>query len=181
MKKIKPNGYLEKTDKNGEIFLLIGHYTVFNCKNKPNNIHPKISIYGLGSCIALILFDYKNNVSGMSHILLPKASHNKKINFPHKYADLSAKLLLEELISHGAVKENIQAIIVGGSRIFDLDENIMGFDNTKAIKEELKKLNIKIVEEETGGTKGRSVRFYTKDFSVCVKSTGSIPFKKLNS
>ena len=181
MKKIKPYGCVETSDKNGEIYLPIGHYTIVNCKNRINKVDPKISIYGLGSCIALILFDYKNNVSGMSHILLPKSRQNKTINFPHKYADLSAKLLIQELINHGAMRKNIKAIIVGGSKIFDLDENFMGINNTDAIKKELEKLEIKIIGENTGGSEGRAVVFDTKDFSVYVKSTRESNFKKINS
>lgn len=180
MKKIKPHGCIEKSDKNGEIFLPIGHYSIINCKNRINNVDPKISIYGLGSCIALIIFDYKNNVSGMSHILLPKSCQNKTINFPHKYADLSAKLLIQELINHGAMRKNIKAIIVGGSKIFNLDENFMGINNTEAIKKELEKLEIKIIGENTGGSEGRAVIFDTKDFSVYVKSTRESNFKKIN-
>ena len=179
MKKIKPHGRIEKSDKNGEIFLPIGHYIIINCKNRISNVDPKISIYGLGSCIALILFDYKSSVSGMSHILLPKSRQNKPINFPHKYADLSAKLLVQELTNHGAIRENIKAIIVGGSKIFDLDENFMGIDNTKAIKKELEKLEIKIIGENTGGSEGRAVIFDTKDFSVYVKSTNEKEFNKI--
>ena len=158
----------------------MGHYAIINCENRINNVDPKISIYGLGSCIALILFDYKNNVSGMSHILLPKSRQNKTINFPHKYADLSAKLLIQELINHGAMRKNIKAIIVGGSKIFDLDENFMGINNTEAIKKELEKLEIKIIGENTGGSEGRAVIFDTKDFSVYVKSTRESNFKKIN-
>ena len=173
-------GRVEKIDRKDEIFLPIGHYAIFNCKNNPNKIKPKISIYGLGSCIALILFDYKNNVSGMSHILLPKSRQNKTIKFPHKYANLSAKLLIQELLNHGAMRKNIKAIIVGGSKIFDLDENFMGIDNTKAIKKELEKLEIKIIGDNTGGSEGRVVIFDTNDFSVYVKSTSENDFKKLH-
>ena len=70
MIKIKTYGRIEKSDKNGEVFLPIGHYFLTNCKNKLENKHPKVSIYGLGSCIALILVDFINKVCGMSHILL---------------------------------------------------------------------------------------------------------------
>ncbi|MBA7621252.1 Chemoreceptor glutamine deamidase CheD [subsurface metagenome] len=116
----------------------------------------------------------------MSHILLPKSRQNKTINFPHKYADLSAKLLIQELINHGAMRKNIKAIIVGGSKIFNLDENFMGINNTEAIKKELEKLEIKIIGENTGGSEGRAVIFDTKDFSVYVKSTRESNFKKIN-
>ena len=173
-------GGVDKIDRKDEIFLPIGHYALFNCKNNPLNESLKISIYGLGSCIALILFDCNKKVSGMSHILLPKAHKNNKTEFPHKYADLSVKLLMKGLLELGANKENIQAIIVGGSKIFDLDENIIGIDNIKAIKSELGELRIKLIGEDTGGSKGRAVIFDTKDFSVYVKTTKENKFKKLN-
>jgi len=176
---IKTYGRIEKMDRNGEAFLPIGHYFITNCKNIPKNIHPKVSIYGLGSCIALILIDFKNKVCGMSHILLPKARLNKTIDYPHKYADLSLKLLIQDLKKHGAVKENIMAIIVGGSKIFNLDENFMGIDNTKAIKEQLEKLKIKVIGEDTGGSEGRGIIFDTKDFAVYVKLTREQNYKKI--
>ena len=68
---------VEKIGRRGEIVLPIGHYALVNSKYKSSNAHIKISIYGLGSCIALILYDKKSQVSGMSHILLPKANPNK--------------------------------------------------------------------------------------------------------
>lgn len=179
MIKIKIYGRVEKIDRNGEVFLPIGHYFLTNCKNKPPHTQPKVTIYGLGSCIALVLIDSKNKVCGMSHILLPKARQNKVIEYPHKYADLSLNFLMQELIKNGAVKENIKAIIVGGSKIFDLDENFMGIDNTKAIKRELAKLSIRIIGEDTGGAEGRGVIFDTKDFTVYVKLTKEQNYRKL--
>ncbi len=176
---IKSYGRVDEMDKHGEIFLPIGHYFITNCRNKSKVIFPKISIYGLGSCIALILIDFKNKVCGMSHILLPKAKLNKKIEYPHKYADLSLKFLNKELLNYGAAKENIVAIIVGGSRIFDLDENFIGVDNTKAIKQELEKSNIFVIGEDTGGSEGRGILFDTKDFAVYVKLTKEKEYKKI--
>jgi chemotaxis protein CheD len=178
--KIKTYGRVKEFDRNEEIFLPIGHYFLTNCKNRSERIHPKISIYGLGSCIALILVDFKNKVCGMSHILLPKAHKNKMINYPHKYADLSLKFLVQELITHGAVKEYIKAIIVGGSKIFDLDENLMGINNTESIKQELDIFKISIIGEDTGGSEGRGVIFDTKDFTVSVKLTRERDYKKIS-
>lgn len=179
MNNIKTYGRIIAFERNGEVSLPIGHYFLKNCNHITEKIFPKISIYGLGSCIALILIDFKNKVCGMSHILLPKATLNKEIKYPHKYADLSLKLLIKELLNIGAVKENIKAIIVGGSRIFDLDENFMGNDNTKAIKYELEMLNIPVIAEDIGGSQGRGVIFDTKDFTIYVKLTIEKEYKKI--
>lgn len=173
-------GKIEDIDKKGIINLPIGHYAIVNNKYGISKLYPKLSIYGLGSCIALILCDYVHNICGMSHILLPKTT-KKIIKYPHKFANLSAKLLMQELINHGAERDKIKAIIVGGSRIFDLDDNIMGLDNIGSIKEELNKLKIEIIKEDTGGSKGRIVIFDSKDFSLYFKSTGQNDFNKFTN
>jgi chemotaxis protein CheD len=176
---IEPIDRVKEINRDGSLFVPIGHYALSNSKNILLNQSPSISIYGLGSCIALVLFDEMNKVSAMSHILLPKAAPNKEINFPHKYANFSVKLLMEEILSHGAMRENIRAIVVGGSKIFDFNNNIMGIDNISSVKEELDSLKIQIIKEDTGGSKGRNVIFDTKDFSLYVKTTGETDFKKI--
>lgn len=168
---------IEETDRNGIINLPIGHYSIVNSRFKINKLFPKLSIYGLGSCIALILCDFNNKICGMSHILLPRTT-KKNITYPHKYANLSVKLLMKELINHGAERDHIKAIVIGGSRIFDLDNNMMGSDNIGTTKEELKNLNIEIVNEDTGGSKGRIVLFDSEDFTLCIKSSGENEYKK---
>ncbi|MFX1311421.1 MAG: chemotaxis protein CheD [Promethearchaeota archaeon] len=170
---------VEKIGRHGEINLPIGHYALVNDKYISSKAHIKITIYGLGSCIALILFDEKCKVCGMSHILLPKANPNKSLRYPHKYADLSVKLLINELISHGAKKENIQAIVVGGSKIFNLDENSIGINNIEVVKKELEKFKIKIVNKDIGGSYGRTVIFNTYNYSVLVKLSIENEFRKL--
>jgi chemotaxis protein CheD len=168
---------IEETDTNGIINLPIGHYSIVKSRCKNKHLSPKLSIYGLGSCIALILCDFNKQICGMSHILLPKST-TKNINYPHKYANLSVKLLMKELISHGAEREHIRAIIIGGSKIFDLDNNMMGFENIRATKAELDSLKIDIIKEETGGSRGRIIIFDTEDLSLCIKSSGEDKYKK---
>ena len=170
---------VEEVDKNAILNLPIGHYTIINSSYNKNKFPPKFTIYGLGSCIALILCDYHHHICGMSHILLPKST-KKKITYPHKYANLSAKLLMQEIINHGAKREHIKAIITGGSQIFNLKNNIMGFDNIRSITEELNKLNIEIIKEDVGGDKGRIIIFDSKDLTFYSKSTGENDFKKFN-
>lgn len=174
-----PHDRFERINEKGEILLPIGHYALINNSNRMNNNSPIISIYGLGSCIALILYDSRNNISGMSHILLPNSNDKKEIKYPHKFADLSAKYLIEEMILHGGMREYIHAIIVGGSKIFDLSDNIIGEENIKSIKQELDKLNINIALKSLGGTHGRIIKFNTKSFSVSIKFSDEEEFQEL--
>lgn len=170
---------IDKLSGNGELVLPIGHFALVNGKFSYLNKSPIISIYGLGSCIALILYDEMNKIGGMSHVLLPGSRKKKEIKYPHKYADLSVKYLYHELLEGGAERKNIRAYIVGGSKIFDLDNNIIGDENIKSIKHELDELNITITNESLGGRRGRIIKFDTQDYTVLVRKSGEKEFQKL--
>ncbi len=172
--------FVEKEPENDEIQLPIAHYTLVNHNYEDPNVRPKISIYGLGSCIGLILYDKKNDVYAMSHILLPESRREEKkgpLKFPHKFADSSIEDLLEELLKHGAEKKNIRAIVIGGAQIFQNHYNNISELNIKNVKQKLRSLNIKILKEDTGGTKGRVLIYDTKYNKVLVKYTGDTKFK----
>ncbi len=174
--------FVEKRPESREIQLPIAHYTLINHNYKESNIIPKITIYGLGSCIALFLYDKENNIYGMSHILLPTSRLSEKgssLKYPHKFADSSVKDLTKELFKNGAEKKNLRAVIAGGAMIFHDHLNDIGQDNIKAIKKELKNFNIKIEKEDTGGRSGRVIIFDPVDNSVNVKLTGEKEFRKL--
>jgi chemotaxis protein CheD len=136
-------------------------------------------VYGLGSCIVPILMDKKNKVFGISHILLPYANEKNSIAYPHKYANLSIKYLVKEMINHGVEIKNICAILIGGANIFQSNDCTVGKENIKIVKYELEKFNIHIIKEEIGGNKGRIVKFNPIDFSISVKLTGNDNFKLL--
>lgn len=163
-------GKFSKVDDGGELVLPIGHYTLINSNH---NLKPKIAIYGIGSCIIPIIYDKKQKIVGMSHVLLPTHKNKAIISYPHKYADLSIKYLVNELTQHGAELKNLESIIVGGANIFKNPDCTIGKENIKAVKNELKKLKIKIKREETGGFKGKILKFDTKDFSCVIKTTGN--------
>ncbi len=178
----KRKDFIENSSENREIQLPIAHYTLINHNNKESNIIQKIAIYGLGSCIALFLYDKENKIYGMSHILLPESKLAKTkgpLKYPHKFVDSSIRDLISELLKHGAEKENFRAVIAGGAWIFQDHFNNIGQNNIKAVKKELKNLNIKIEKEDTGGKFGRVILFDPVDNSVNVKLTGEKTFRKL--
>ncbi|MFX1236603.1 MAG: CheR family methyltransferase [Promethearchaeota archaeon] len=157
------------------LFVKSSHYAIVHSYQEPS----KMVIYGLGSCIALILRDRKNDVHGMSHIMLPDSQTSKDdeyLTLPHKYIDTSIKELQKELISHGARKEDIKAIIIGGAHIINVDHMIK---NSEVVIEELEKNNIPIEKIDLGGKRGRSVIYDAKDGSILVKKARTDVFTKL--
>jgi len=179
---INRNDCICRGDIKSEIILHIAHYVLINSDSKLNLNPPKIIIYGLGSCIALILYDLQNKIFAMSHILLPHSDNiknNIQIRRPHKFADCSVKILVENMITQGAENQNIKAVIVGGSKIFQNNFNNVGAENIKVVKFELERLKIRITREDVGGKRGRTIIYDTKDNSVYVKPTGEEEYRKL--
>ncbi len=170
-----------KPNQNGEIFLPIAHYALVNSSKKYKN-YKTISIYGLGSCIAILLTDSINHIHAMSHVLLP-TSENKEasqIKLPHKFVNTSIKDLVDKMIQSGAKLKNLKAVMIGGATIFDNEFNCIGKQNIKIAREVLSSLNIKILFEEVGGKKGRTIIYNIGDDIIQIKTSKDTITKKIN-
>ena len=177
LKKRSRTDRIEFPNKYNELVLPIAHYALVSPKFL---FKPKLVIYGLGSCIGLILYDKKSRIYAMSHILLPSAKITDKqieLPFPHKYADYSVKELVNEFLSLGVKKTNIKAAIIGGANIFQNKFMDISKRNIKSVKNELKALNIKIMKEDTGGTQGRTIVLDIFENLVIIRRTGEIEYK----
>lgn len=169
-------------EANREVQIPMGHYALINSNQFMNGTHYKVAIYGLGSCIALILYDLKKKIGAMSHILLPEARLKKRPDnkrFPHKYADHSVNDLVNEMLKKGATKSNIKAAIFGGSEIFETSDLSIGPKNTKVVKDRLSIQKIELVNEDVGGTRGRVIIYDSYDNSILLKLTGEGNFSKI--
>lgn len=118
----------------------------------------RIKTGGIGSCVAITLYDDQNHVGGMAHAMLPKGT-SSSIETKAKYVGDSIDNLITEIEKIGGKKENLKAKIVGGSKMFKLlsgDNFGIGYQNTQEAKEHLKALGIFLESEDVGGTIGRS-------------------------
>ncbi|MFA5395590.1 MAG: chemotaxis protein CheD [Methanogenium sp.] len=132
----------------------IGEYSI-------RNTH--ISSIGLGSCIALILYDRKLKLGGLAHVMLPES--NGRSERPGKFADTAVPHLIHEMEKCGSSKRSLTVTLVGGASMFaqfkgNLD---IGKRNVEALRIHLDEMHISIAIEDIGGTSGRSVDFYPED------------------
>ena len=169
-----------KPNQKGEISLPIAHYAIVNSKKKYKN-YKTITIYGLGSCIAILLLDSINHIHAMSHVLLPtsKLKEDSQIKLPHKYVNTSIKDLLDKMIESGAELKNLKAIMIGGATIFDNEFNYIGQQNIRMARKLLNSLNIKILFEEVGGKKGRTIIYNIVDNLIKIKTSNGTITKKI--
>ncbi len=142
----------------------------YQVKNSPASL--KVS--GLGSCVALALYDTEKKIGGVAHILLPgPAPNGENENGPPgkwytKYADRAIKKMVGEMEKAGSENKDIIAKIAGGANMFtstfqdeiSLENNkSVGTRNAEAVKENLKKRSIPIKGEDIGGGAGRTIIF----------------------
>lgn len=128
----------------------------------------------LGSCVGICIYDRIKKIGGLAHILLPNDTSNGAI--PEKFADTAVPYLVQFLLKEGAKKEFMSAKIAGGASMFKFEANIslgqIGDRNVEEVKKALQKLQIPILEEDTGGNTGRVIDFFLEDGRVKVKASG---------
>jgi chemotaxis protein CheD len=112
---------------------------------------------GLGSCIGLALVDREAGVAGLAHVVLPESQG--KPGPAAKFADLAIPDLIGRLVEAGAVRRRMQAVMIGGARMFTVGASLdIGARNSEAVREALGKEKIRIHAEEIGGNRGRTAR-----------------------
>lgn len=112
---------------------------------------------GLGSCIGLALIDRQAGVAGLAHVVLPESSTTA--GPPGKFADTAVPELISQLERLGAVKRRLQAVLIGGARMFAIGASLdIGSRNAVAVKHHLGRYGIQIHAEEIGGNRGRTAR-----------------------
>lgn len=133
---------------------------------------------GLGSCIALCLYDALQGVGGMAHIMLPHSSEYKSRTdngSSYWYADSAIDGLLKELEKSGAHRHNIIAKMVGGACMFPLYNNGsagIGEQIITCTRELLKNSLIPIASMDVGGSHGRSAEFHVHSGKIIVTTIG---------
>lgn len=126
---------------------------------------------GLGSCVAVALYDPLHRIGGLAHILLPDPSAARDDSNPARFATRAIPALLEQLRTLGA-SGPFEAKLAGGAALFgDLltsAQGRMGERNIAAARQTLAACGIPVRAAETGGDTGRSVSFdvATGEFSV---------------
>jgi chemotaxis protein CheD len=117
---------------------------------------------GLGSCVAVTIYDRTRLVGGMAHILLPDTHAARDASNPARFATSAIPMLIEAMKAEGA-RGPFEAKMVGGAALFGAmlgsGGQQMGERNVNSARAVLAALGISIVGSETGGTTGRTAAF----------------------
>jgi chemotaxis protein CheD len=124
----------------------------------PNHL---LVTHGLGSCIAVAVYDPIVRVAGLLHFMLSdsKAAGGHARRNPHMYADTGIPELFHSAYAHGAAKGRMIVRLVGGAQVLDPNGVFnIGKKNYAACRKILWSAGVLIHAEEVGGTISRTVR-----------------------
>lgn len=150
----------------------MGHLAV----SQPDGI---LAAIGLGSCVAVILYDPAIRLGALVHVLLPSHSLSRQQDNPARAADTAVPAVIQTMLERGADTTRLVARLVGGSMMFaDLMPSgavHIGERNVVACRAGLRDAGVPIVGESVGGKRGRSVWFDVARNVVTVRSVGDEP------
>ncbi|HSJ15956.1 MAG TPA: chemotaxis protein CheD [Longimicrobiales bacterium] len=129
---------------------------------------------GLGSCVAIAIYDPKARIGGLAHAMLPEQRNGSRPGPPGRYATGAVHQLLAEMEAQGASPRRLRARLAGGASMFrNLLEGEglrLGRRNVEAARAALAAAGVPVDGEDVFGTYGRSVFLNTSDGEVRVTS-----------
>lgn len=130
----------------------------------------------LGSCVAACLYDWKNIIGGMNHILVPGRASFRDFNPPARYSINAMELLINAMLDLGADKRKIHAKVFGGANVIPglSEEHAVGAKISEFVLEFLARESIPVTAQDLGGYKSRKLFFHTDTGSVYVRRSHSM-------
>jgi chemotaxis protein CheD len=136
-----------------------------------------LACIGLGSCIAVTVYDKVVKIGGMIHIVLAK-HQGSNTNDLSKFADTGIPLLLNEMVTKGADKNRLIVKIAGGAQMTIApglkDTFKTGERNLVQILYTLEQEDVGLKAADVGGTLGRTVKLHIGTGTVTVKTVNGM-------
>ncbi len=131
----------------------------------PSNLFSSRELYHittlLGSCVAVCLYDRRQQFGGMNHFMLPLWNGNGLAS--PKYGNIAILQLVQKMESLGSNRNDMVAKVFGGASILDISTHMfnVGERNADQAIIELSVLKIKVIASSMKGDKARKIIFNT--------------------
>lgn len=128
-------------------------------------------VYGIGSCVAVIVSDRQLRLAALAHVVLPDSGGYHDDRAAGRYADSAVAELKQMMLRSGAEGRRLSATVIGGASLLGLSGEI-GRQNVQAVEAALRQHRVPVLHKEVGGTLARTVQFSpaTGRLSVQVQS-----------
>ncbi len=111
----------------------------------------------LGSCVAACIRDRRTGIGGLNHFLLP----GKESNQSARYGVYAMEVLINEILSRGATKPDLEAKVFGGAAVIERSKGgNIGASNADFVKTYLQNEGIRVLSEDLGGSRGRRLYYF---------------------
>jgi chemotaxis protein CheD len=135
-----------------------------------------LAAFGLGSCVAVTMYDGVAHVGGMLHAMLPNRNGNGDA-LATKYVDSGIAQLLDQMLAAGAVRSRLVIGLVGGANMLAGSPGLarvlnIGDRNVAMAHAALAAGRFTLQGQAVGGSVGRTVRLYLADGRLTVRTAG---------
>jgi chemotaxis protein CheD len=131
--------------------------------------------FGLGSCVAVLVYDPRRRVAGMIHYMLPasETSPERAQQTPAMFGDVGIPLLFERMYAKGCRKEDLVVKAAGGGQLLgDKGTFDIGTRNCDVLRTFLQKNDMVLTREDTGGVQSRTAQMLVGSGEVRIRSKG---------
>jgi chemotaxis protein CheD len=129
--------------------------------------------YGLGSCIALAIWDPRTHVGGLAHFMLPSGPANEAS--PVKFIDTGLDAYFKALEAKGAFLNRSILKAAGGAAMLTVGGGLaIGKRNAESLQSALTERGLTLAATSIGGTAGRTVQLEVADGRFLIKSLSSV-------
>ncbi len=129
---------------------------------------------GLGSCVGVALYDPRQRIGGLAHVMLPHPISARRPAPLGRFASTAIDYLIAEMEEAGAARRRLFARLVGGASMFEAvlndDGPALGQRNIEAARLALNEAGVPVHGEEVGANYGRTVHFHVADGRVVITS-----------
>jgi len=132
----------------------------------------RLSIFGLGSCVGVSLWDPRARVGGMAHFMLPSGTSEDP---PAKYVTSGLGRFIGAFEAAGGSLRRSQVKASGGAAVLTLTNGTMniGERNAAALATALAELRLSLTASDLGGTKARTIELCVDTGRLSVRSASA--------
>jgi chemotaxis protein CheD len=129
--------------------------------------------YGLGSCVALAMWDPRSHTAGLAHFMLPTGPLGHP---PVKFVDSGLPQFVSEFKRRGGDPKRAQLKAAGGAAMLAIMVSGMeiGKRNAEALDIALDRHGLRLHRRDLGGTSGRTVQLEPATGRLLIKSVTSV-------
>jgi len=122
----------------------------------------RLAIYGLGSCLAIFVYETDKRIAGLAHVLLPSPLPDAPRGPAGKYADTAIAAMVGQILQEGGRRGSLVAKVAGGAHMFGGAANVpeketLGERNLRAALQGLKREGLELAGMDIGGSYGRTI------------------------